>query len=224
MFRTTDRWFDAYKEKGALWVHDDDPRRPHARLASGKHSKGYFNSRLVTEDPQLLDEATYDLIQLFIEQGGALLQVQGCVGPATGATKLVQAASEWVKIHNQRPCFWASPTKQGEEPNKSMAFTDKERAMIRGQRVLSKEDVLTTGRSVALMDKAVESAGGIILPYVLVLVNRSGLQEVNGKRIIALIKRDMPIEEPEDCRLCKRGSRAIAPKEGDNWALLNASY
>lgn len=223
MFRSSDRWFDAYKKKGALWVHDDNPRRPHARLVSGKHSSLYFNSRLVTEDRQLVDEASYDLMQLFIEHGGGTLQVQGCVGPATGATKLVEHASEWMKIKNRRPCFWVSPAKP-KESGAPIVLTDEERTKLYGQRVLSFEDVLTTGSSDALVSTAVESAGGIILPYILVLVNRSGMQEVNGKRIISLIKRDAPIETPEDCRLCKMGSRAIAPKEGNNWALLNAPH
>jgi len=91
-----------------------------------------------------------------------------------------------------------------------------------GQSVLPWEDVITTGGSVELMADAVAKAGGIVLPYVLVLVNRSNLQSVNGRRIIALIKRPMTNMAPSDCDLCKVGSEALHPK--DNWERFNASY
>jgi orotate phosphoribosyltransferase len=89
--------------------------------------------------------------------------------------------------------------------------------------VLFCEDVLTTGGSVELAEDAVLENGGIVLPYILVLVNRSGLTEVNGKKIIALINRDFPKWTPEECPLCKEGSEAIPPK-GDNWELLKLTY
>lgn len=223
MIRTADEWEMEYKKLDALWVHDDNPRRPHALLTSGMHSNGFFNSRLVTEDSRLLSEAVQDLLQLFREQGGDISKVQGCVGPQTGATKLAKVGSEWINGDKMRPwCFWASPAKYEKGGKKSMVFSDSERPILSGQSVLPWEDVLTTGSSVDLMVKAVESAEGIVLPYALVLVNRSGLQEVSGRRIIALIKRDMPIYSPEDCVLCKAGSEALRPK--DNWERFNASY
>ena len=84
------------------------------------------------------------------------------------------------------------------------------------------EDVLTTGGSVDLTIDAVESSGGAVMPFILVLVNRSGLTEASGKKIITLINRPMPMWIPDECPLCREGSEAIRPK--DNWARLNASY
>jgi hypothetical protein len=82
------------------------------------------------------------------------------------------------------------------------------------------EDVLTTCGSIDLTATAVTNAGGIVLPVILALVNRSGLTEVSGKKIIALIDRPMPMWTPDECPLCKVGSEALRPK--DNWAKLNA--
>ena len=229
MFRNTDQWVERYKSKGALWIHDGNRHRPHARLSPNEnmvslHSNGFFDSRPVIEDESLTGEAASDLLQLFREQGGDISKVQGCVGPQKGATKLAKIGSEWVYSHNIRPCFWASPAKHEEAGKKSMVFSDSERSKLSGRMVLPWEDVLTTGSSVGLMVRAVEEAGGIVLPYVLVLVNRSGLQQVDGRRIVALIKRDMPKWEATNCPLCAKGSKAIRPKEGENWDLLNASY
>ncbi len=223
MIRTSDEWVEKYKENGALWIHGGNPNQPHALLTSGMHSNGFFNSRLVTEDNRLLSEAVQDLLRLFREQGGDVSKVQGCIGPQTGATKLAKVGSEWINDDKLRPwCFWASPAKHEKDGKKSMIFSDRDRAILSGQSVLPWEDVSTTGGSVDMMVKAVERIGGIVLPYVLVLVNRSGLQSVNGRRVVALIKHDMPIQSADKCILCKAGSEALRPK--DNWDRLNAVY
>jgi hypothetical protein len=85
--------------------------------------------------------------------------------------------------------------------------------------------VLTTGASVGLAAKAVVDAGGTVLPFIAMLVNRSGQKEVEGKHIIALINQPMSTWTPDVCPLCKQGSEAISPKRPEtNWARLNAEY
>lgn len=102
-----------------------------------------------------------------------------------------------------------------------MIFSDEERALLANQSIALCEDALTTGRTVRRTADAVIGAGGIVLPFVLVLLNRSGLTEVNGRKIIALINRPMPTWTRKECPLCKQRSKAIRPK--DNWELLNAA-
>ena len=89
------------------------------------------------------------------------------------------------------------------------------------------DDVLNTAGSVEMAGTATMNAGATVLPFILVLVNRSTLTEVNGKKIIALINRATPTCTPEECLkngLCSLGSKAIRPKEGENWKLLTADY
>jgi orotate phosphoribosyltransferase len=222
MFRTTNDWINQYKEKGALWIHDGNPKRPHALLTSGKHSNGFFNSRLVIPDDVLLCEAASDLLELFVQQGGDVSKVHGVVGPQTGATKLAELLSDQVMALTMDYCFFASPAKNENEGQKSMIFNDEDLGILPGSLVLLCEDVLTTGGSVDLTATAVTSAGGIALSFLLVLVNRSGLTEASGKKIVALIDRPMPMWTPDECPLCKEGSEAVRPK--DNWTCLNASY
>ncbi|MDO8582553.1 MAG: phosphoribosyltransferase family protein [bacterium] len=227
MPRTKDDWIREYQAKDALWIHDRHPKRPHALLASGKHSNGYFNSRLVIPDEDLLREAARGLIASFALHSIRLGRIDGIVGPQTGATKLAEFMSDEIEDITQDACFSASPAKAGEGDAKSMVFNDENLAILRGATVLLCEDVLTTGGSVELTAKAVTDAGGIVLPFICALVNRSGLTEVDGKKIVALIDKSMPMWTPEECSLCKEGSEAIRPKDTEpqnNWARLNATY
>lgn len=221
MTKTQEKWIAAYQKKDALWIHDNDPKRPHALLASGKHSSGFFNSRLVIPDTLMLRDAAIDLLELLTQNGGNIEGVDGVVGPQTGATKLAELLSNHIADTTNNGCFWASPAKSESEGRKSMVFTDQERELLRSKYVLPCEDVLTTGDSVELAIDAIGNAGGDVTPFILVLVNRSGLSVVHGKRIVALIDRAMPMWEPDECPLCKGGSEAIRPK--DNWARLTAA-
>lgn len=221
MFRDTEGWIEEYKKRGALWFHDGNSKRPHALLTSGKHSNGFFNSRIVISDEPLLREAASDLVEMYGRVDGFLEDVRLVVGPQTGATKLAEFISDdgkkYLWLSN-----WVSPAKSGGGQDKRMVFDNYERFILRDTNVLLCEDVITTGESVELTAKAVIEAGGIIFPFVLALVNRSGLKEVDGRKIIALVDHPMPIWKPDECPLCKEGSKPLRPK--DNWELLNAEY
>ncbi len=225
-------WYvNKYRKLDALWIHDGNQLRPHALLTSGNHSNGFFDSRLVIANESLLKLAVNDLVSLLIENNMDLHQVDVVVGPQTGATKLAELLSLEITASKILPsiggllaCLSASPAKHLEGDVKSMLFNDEEWYCISGRHILLCEDVLTTGGSVELTIKAVKEAGGTVLPYVVVLVNRSGLLEVNGKKIIALIDHEMSVWEPHECPLCKQGSVAIRPKDEGNWEQLNQNY
>lgn len=222
MSRTQDEWIHEYQEKNALWIHDGNPKRPHALLTSGKHSNGFFNSRLVIPDEALLRDAAFDLLLRFNQQGGDIWRIRGVVGPQTGATKLAELISDQIVSYTGNPCFSVSPAKHEWEGKKSMLFDNAALDRLPNQSVLLCEDVLSTGGSIELTTTTTTDAGGIALPFILVLVNRSGLTEVSGKKIIALIDHPMPMWMPEECPLCRQGSEALRPKE--NWARLNVPY
>ena len=224
MFRTAVYWIKQYQEKGALWIHDGNPKRPHALLTSGKHSNGFFNSRLVIPDEKLMREAAQDLANSFIQNDHMMHEIDCVVGPQTGATKLAELISHELSERRGRRCSWASPAKDGDGEDKRMVFDNPKQTVKPGENVLLCEDVLTTGGSVELTTSAVVSAGGNVLSAVVVLVNRSGIMDVGGKKIMALIDRTMPMWEPDKCPLCMIGSKAIRPKGTENWACLNAPY
>ena len=219
----SDKWKRRYGEKGALWIHDTNPLRPHALLTSGKHSSGFFNSELVMEDSLLLDDATHELVLLLARQGLVVNDVDRVVGPAMGAITLAHDVARHISEERTNGiCLRAYTEKEGEGESKSMVF--KKTTIRPGEHVLAVEDVLTTGGSVELTARAVRGGQGIVLPYVAVLVNRSGLVEVDGMKIVALIDHSMPTWEAAECPLCKQGSEALRPKGVENWTRLNAKY
>jgi orotate phosphoribosyltransferase len=215
-------WIEAYRKKDALWIHNEDPEQPHALLASGLHSSGFFNSREVIADEEMLDMAAWNLLHLSALMGVNLRLIDGVVGPPTGGTKLAKFLANRISDLADNSCFSASPVKSREGKEKSMVFGNEDLALLTVSWVLLCDDVMTTGGSVALTAEAIQRAGGMVLPFVLVLVNRSGREEVDGRKVVALIDRHMPTWSPEECPLCKAGSKALAAK--DNWAALNAVY
>ncbi len=228
MHRDANGWEEEYKKRGALWIHDGNPRRPHAELASGKHSNGVFNSRIVITDEELMWEAASDLLQIYLSQGGDLPRFLWVIGPQTGATKLAEVLAlnaEWVL---RDTVLWASPAKHEHEGEKFFVFSKSDSMLIHGHPVLLCEDVITTGGSVGLVVRALADIGvssATTRPFVLMLVNRSGLRSVMGKKIISLIDHPMPTWTPDECPLCKLGSEALRqPKNPANWARLNRFY
>ncbi len=225
MAQNQDYWIKRFKEKGAFWIHDGDPKKPHVVLTTNEmHSSGYFNSKFIVPDEKMLQTAIFDLLELFSQYNAReLLQIQGIVGPQTSGTAIAKMLKQEFTSVTSKHCFWASPEKSNpsETSIKSMIFNEEESKLIKGKIILLCDDVVTSGNSVALTENAVLKNGGIVLPFILVLVNRSGLSEVNGKKIYALINYPMPIWTKEDCPLCKDGSEAI-PAAKENWPRLTA--
>jgi len=223
MVRTESDWIKAYQKKGALWIHDGNPKRPHALLASGNHSSGFFNSEIVMEHPHSLNQAASDLVELLVDNRHHPRDIDRVVGPAMGAITLAHDVARQINLRSGRQCLRAYTEKDGEGESKRMVF--KRTAIQLGEFVLLVEDVLTTGGSVDLTAAAVINAGGRVAPFVAVIVNRSGLKEMGGKKILSLIDHSMPMWTPsEECPLCKNGSEAVRPKNTVSWERLNATY
>lgn len=233
MYRDEAGWIKAYTNQDAYWAHNGNPEAPHAELTSGKHSSGFFNSRRIIPNREIhtpseyallerqLQEAAFDLVTLLQQAGGNISTIDRVVGPQTGATLLAQFISKEIENRRNKVCAWASPAKHLIADKKVMIFDDPSNTVAMGERVLMCEDVCTTGGSVKLAMDAVRRCRGVILPFFLPLVNRSGRGDIEDLQICALITRELPIWDPDDCPLCPLGSRAITPK--NNWAELTAS-
>jgi orotate phosphoribosyltransferase len=216
MYLTQAGWIKKFKEKGALWIHDGNPDSPHPQLPFGMHSNGFFDSRLVTANKDLMHEAVFDLIHQLHGNKGKIGEVDCVVGPQTSATVLADIMSEKIASLTDKFCFYLSPAKHEEDGVKSIVLNEEEMLVLPGQTALLCEDVVTKLLSVQLAADAVKRAGGQVLNFVTVLLNRSGQKEIDGIRVISLIDIHLPIWTPEECPLCKQGSKAIPPK-GNSW-------
>jgi orotate phosphoribosyltransferase len=180
---------------------------------------------LVTEDPTLLNEACYALA-IALRQRADLRRISRVIGPAMGAIAIAHSVAASINILSDRAggkkCLSGYTEKIVVNDVEQQAF--KRTTLENNEIVLTVEDVITTGGSVEKTDAAVFISGGELFPFILTLVNRSGLAEVSGREIVALINQPMPMWQPDDCPLCKRGSIAIRPKGAANWTALNAAY
>lgn len=228
MTRNSLEWHDQFVKCGALWTHDGDMTKPHVALRSGLHSDRFCNSRFLIRDKALLAQAALDLASILeLQYKGDINEIDGVVGPQTGATDLAKLLAIEITTITGRPCFSASPAKDEKNGIKSMVFSPEEAALfpgspqLGGRKVVVCEDVYTTGASAELAANAVRNAGGVVLPVVLMLVNRSGLPENNGNQILALTNLAAQTWEGEagKCPFCTQGSPVILDPK-DHWKEL----
>jgi orotate phosphoribosyltransferase len=227
MHHDQDGWMNRYHQDRAFWVHDGDAARPHVVIPGGLHSSGYFNSDRVAETPFFLDFAAADLVELAQRTGLDPASIDRVVGPAESAAtiahdiarNIVEKTGFGPRYGRGKPlCKFAYAEKA---PDGSRFFPRAE--LGGGESVIVCEDVLLTGRNADATARAA-AAGTEVLPFFLALVNRTGRTEIHGRRIVALIHHDLPVWEPGDCPLCKKGSLAIDPRPHENWHRLNAGY
>jgi orotate phosphoribosyltransferase len=212
-------WRSLFTDMGAFWLHDDNPERPHALLTSGVHSNGFFNWGVVAEQPIIARQAVNDLaarMEMTPGLGSLVATVSRVVGPAYGAITLANDLALLFSITRSGTdrCFSGFTVKQ---PDGSMELRQTLRA---GERVLVCEDTVTTGKSVNETIRAVEAAGGQVLPFIAAICNRSGLGMADNHAVISLLTVSMKTWQPHECELCKQGSEAIRPKQEGNWARL----
>ena len=212
-------WAERFNSQGALWMHDGNEKRPHALLTSGKHSNGFFNGEVVMRDPVQLDLIARALIdKLEFANRFDTDRIEYVAGPAMGAITLAHDLARVISARHDNGCIRTFAEKDGD----AMVFN---RTPPRaGSLVLTCEDTVTTTKSLRAMHQAISACGAHIAPYALMILNRSGLTEVDGVKLVSLVSRELPIWEPEECPLCKQGSEALKPKAIGNWERLTASY
>ena len=208
-------WTQEFEQAGAIWLHDGNPKRPHAQLTSGLCSNGFVNCTLVTQRPHLLKRiltAPDGLTQHFPDAAQGE-RVDWVIGSALGAVTFAYAVAERLEAQ-------AGYTEKDGDAMKLARFE-----VLPGNWVLVVEDVISTGGSTLKTIDAIEKATGghsHITPFIVCLVNRSGKTHLGPHRIRALITPDIHTWKPEECPLCKQGSQAVRPKS--HWKELTAVY
>ena len=196
-----------YKESGALL-------EGHFLLSSGKHSPNYLQSAKVLEDPKRAELLAKELAKQIIDYG---LEVDTVCSPAIGG---LLAGYELARALGVRFIF--TERKDGKMTLRR-GFEVK-----KGEKVLICEDIITTGGSAMEAAKEIEKRGGIVVGFA-ALANRGVCKRVNSnlkrkkecklpedKPFFALADFDFPIYEPENCPLCKEGSKPIKPGSRGN--------
>lgn len=196
-----------YKEAGAYL-------EGHFLLSSGNHSQFYLQSAKVLEDPALAGKLADELFSVIKNAG---ISFESVCSPALGG---ILAGYELARAGNKRFIFTERVDGQ---MSLRRGFEVK-----KGEKFIICEDVITTGGSAVESAKIIESLGGEVVGYA-ALASRGFCKMVGGlenpapnaklpsdKPFFALGEFGFAMFTPDECPLCKSGSKAIKPGSRGN--------
>ena len=196
-----------YKEAGAYL-------EGHFLLSSGNHSQFYLQSAKVLEDPALAGKLADELFSVIKNAG---ISFESVCSPALGG---ILAGYELARASGKRFIFTERVDGQ---MTLRRGFEVK-----KGEKFIICEDVITTGGSAVESAKIIESLGGEVVGYA-ALASRGFCKMVGGlenpapnaklpsdKPFFALGEFGFAMFTPDECPLCKSGSKAIKPGSRGN--------
>lgn len=196
-----------YKEAGAYL-------KGHFLLSSGNHSQFYLQSAKVLENPALAGRLANELFSVIKNAG---ISFESVCSPALGG---ILAGYELARAGNKRFIFTERVDGQ---MTLRRGFEVK-----KGEKFIICEDVITTGGSAVESAKIIESLGGEVVGYA-ALASRGFCKMVGGlenpapnaklpsdKPFFALGEFGFAMFTPDECPLCKSGSKAIKPGSRGN--------
>lgn len=196
-----------YKEAGAYL-------EGHFLLSSGNHSQFYLQSAKVLENPALAGRLANELFSVI---KNARISFESVCSPALGG---ILAGYELARAGNKRFIFTERVDGQ---MTLRRGFEVK-----KGEKFIICEDVITTGGSAVESAKIIESLGGEVVGYA-ALASRGFCKMVGGlenpapnaklpsdKPFFALGEFGFAMFTPDECPLCKSGSKAVKPGSRGN--------
>jgi len=206
--RPEDLFLAWFKICDAVWLHDGNPKRPHAELTSGKCSNGFFDCMRVLRYPNLCEILALQLAKKLREAG--VEKPEWVIGsPYAAITFSFAVAKAFGAIH-------AFVEKDPSDP-KGKRFIWRRMTIPTGASVLQIEELITTSGTFREVHRAVDEGNAEPvnwLPIVGTLVHRPPELPIDygDKRVVALIEKGVWAVEPKVCPLCKAGSQRLRPK------------
>jgi len=191
-----------YKDAGALL-------EGHFILSSGNHSNRYLQSAKVLEDPKRAELLAGELAKMIQKSN---IQVDTICAPALGG---VLAGYELARALGVRSIF--VERKEGKMELRRGFEVSK------GEKIIICEDIITTGGSAMEAAAIIEELGAEVVAFA-ALANRGFCQREGSTKepetecklpdtvaFFALDDFEFAMYSPEECPLCKAGSKAIKP-------------
>ena len=209
------QWFDLCD---AAWVYDGDPKKPHAELSSGKCSNGFFDCARVLCYPNLSEILARQLVRQLLREG--IGPVDYVVGSAYAA---ITFSYDVARVLREFLGFSGIHCLMEKDPADQKKMVWRRIAIPGGDRVLQIEELITTSNTFKEVRRAIETGNGEPVEFLSIvgaLVHRPPKLPVdyNGRKVSALIEREVWAVDQEGCQLCKDGSIRYSPKT--HWAEL----
>lgn len=171
----------------------------HIVYTSGRHGRAYVNKDAIYPDTHAVSTLCRMLAEHFSSAGATVV-----AGPAIGGVILAQ----WVAYHLTELVNFAVAAVYAEK-NSASAFEFRRGYdnLLASAKTLVVEDILTTGRSVSAMVKAVRACGGEVVG-VGALCNRGAVTAAHigdPPELYSLIAVPLESWAAEDCPLCAQG-------------------
>ncbi len=196
----------------AGWMHDNNPKSPHAELTSGKCSNGFFDCLRVLRYPNFCEILGFQLAKKIKEELKKLgiELIDWVIGsPYAAITFSYEVAKFFKAVH-------AFPEKDPLDPEgKRMVW--RRMTIPKGAAVLQVEELITTSGTFQEVRRAIEKGNSEpvnFLPIVGVLIHRPSKIPIDygERKVVALIEKEIWAVEPKDCPLCTKGSPRLRPK------------
>lgn len=203
-----------FESLGASWVHSGDPKDPHAELTSGKCSNGFFDCGRVLKYFNLSEILAHQLarkIKKYLHNKKVDVVIGSPMAGITFAHDVGRALG--ARIYHF--------TEKDLTDSKKMIF--KREKIGKGMLVLQIEELVTTSHTTIEVQEAINSAHDypiLWLPVIGMLVHRPPhmVEAYGGRKVIALVEKEVWAVDPSECPLCKQGSTRYRPKT--HWAEL----
>lgn len=200
-------WGEKLKKMGILWQYDGDVTMPHAIWTSGKHADTFNNGSRLVENPRFMEKIAGGMIEK-MKKDLINNKPDWIVGPAFGAVTIAHeiARQLGVKFAFTEPI----QTKDGKQQILNRF------EILKNEKVLVVEDAISTGGSIIKTINVLEYNGIDVLPFISSIVNWSGSNELENRKIHSLFSAVPKSWLEKECELCKSGSEALRPKS--NWS------
>lgn len=215
---TPEEFDHIFKTCDALWLHNGDPKAPHAELTSGKCSDGFVDVLRVLKNANLCEIFSYQLMRRYLSliNGGRVDWIIG--SDHAGATLSYSLAVRLMAQHDFTEKGDKGTADEGKQIWKRFRIEPEEE-------VLQVEELVTTTKTLQAVRDGIREGNAkpvtgpvTFKPFVLCLVHRSDIYFFDNHPIVYVRHFDIKTWEPKDCPLCAVGSPRIKPKK--NWAQL----
>lgn len=196
----------------AFWQHEGPPETApyHAIMVSGLHTNGFVNVSTYMAETNLAQ------ILGIMMSGLVYGDADVAVGPGNAAITISYEVARQLGLRHG----FTEKDDQGKTTKigARMQIRPREKVVIVNE-LMSTPDGSTLQTKQGVLKHQPEA---VVLPDAVVLVNRSGVNELtDGTWVRSVYKFAMPTWPPDQCPYCKAGSQAIKPKiTRENWLKL----
>lgn len=198
--KSNSKWFDIFLSEQAIWQHKDHEQLHVKTSMLGEHVDAYFNTDKITSKPRLLEAVAEDVLipelaKLNVSPDWVFSYAPYGLFNAYECAKQTDSSCGYTLPSDDYKTNFPIPTRS---------------------KVLVVADDIYSGLGTLKTILTLEQMGMEVLPIVYCLANMTNSSELkDGRKIVSAVKIHTNRYHPEECPLCKAGSKAVFSRP--NW-------